>query len=51
MRKKLEEMNNGEEDDSSLVSVVPKLACKKSPSKSNMHPIKNNSEMNKNKSI
>lgn len=53
MKKKLEEMNKlqEEEEDSPLVSVIPNLACKESPSKPGMQPTHGNTEMNSNESI
>ena len=49
LRKKLEEMDEMEEEEHSpLISVMPNLACKKSPTKPELHPTHDCREMNTN---
>ena len=49
LRKKLKEMDKmDEEERSPLISVMPNLACKKSPTKPDVHPTHNSREMSSN---
>ena len=52
LRKKLKEMDKmDEEEHSPLISVMPNLACKKSPSQANEQITQDNTEMNHNEGI
>ena len=49
LRKKLKEMDKmDEEDHPCLISVMPNLACKKSPTKPDVHPTHDSREMSSN---
>ena len=49
LRKKLDQMDEMDEDEHSpLISVMPNLACKKSPTNHGLHPNHDRREMNSN---